>query len=282
MASKQKENKWKLFTQVNFIVLALSGLLFSYLGSRVVNLNKKTLALQEQIERCKEIISKYQEIVNLRELSEEEKPHLKYLKYIPTDPTNPFVPLDPDVRYTYDDFERIFQVIPLHEVSVESELDVLLENHNLLTDLYYLNNKEHIDRITEETATFFAIPNFEAYMRDFCHVKWASEESGFGLFANQDILENQVIGIYTGEIDAFTSDTEYEWPYKTKVLDGKEVTIGINGIKFGNYLRFVNHDINPNAKAEYVPYDGLWHVVYIANQDIAKDEEITINYDSRK
>ncbi|KAJ3320550.1 hypothetical protein HDV06_005173 [Boothiomyces sp. JEL0866] len=276
--SKQKGNKWRVFTDVNFIILALSGLVFSYLGSRVVNLNRKVVVLEEQIDRYKEIVSKYQEIISVNKVLEEEKPHSKYLRYIPTHPDNPYAPLDLDAHYSYSDFETIFQVIPIHEVLLEDELEVLLDDHDYATDEYYLTNNKLVDEITEKTQAFFRIPDQEAYMRDFCYIKWVSVQIGFGLFARQDILKDQVVGIYAGELNAFSSDTDYEWEYPTKIIDDIKVTLGINGLNYGNYLRFVNHNENANTKAEYVPNDGLWNVVYIATRDILKDEEITTNY----
>ncbi|KAJ3270759.1 hypothetical protein HDV01_007451 [Terramyces sp. JEL0728] len=277
--NKPRANSWKLLTDVNFAVLAISGLLFSYMGSRLVAVNKKNIALVEQIDRYKEVIHQYQEIISKEsEPDDKHNPHTNYLKYLATDPKNPNVPFYPDVHYSYDDFETIFQVTPTHELILDEELEILLEDHNVFTDQHYLLNKNHIDEMMLNTESFFDIPDQEAYLRDHFYVKWASPETGFGLFAKRDIPAKQVIGMYAGELTAYSWNTDYEWEYQSKIMDDEPVRIGINGLKYGNYLRFVNHAEEYNTNVEYVPRNGLWHVLYVAGRDIGKDQELTTNY----
>lgn len=74
---------------------------------------------------------------------------------------------------------------------------------------------------------------------------------------------------------------DYLWTYQTKEINGEEVTLGIDAISRGNYLRFINHKGEArNAIADYLEHDNLWHVIYIAAQDIKAGEEITTDYGS--
>lgn len=51
-------------------------------------------------------------------------------------------------------------------------------------------------------------------------------------------------------------------------------------MEMGNALRFCN-DLGPgswNVLTRYVPWNGLWHVVYETTTDVRKDEEFSISY----
>ncbi|KAJ3312678.1 hypothetical protein HDV04_002822 [Boothiomyces sp. JEL0838] len=283
-AQKKQGGFWKMLSDYNFIILTISGLIISYQSTRILELNRIIGQLDAQVEKYESIIDRYQ-ILDYSQKNitvddqVEHEPHSHYFDNIEKDPHNPKKPLYPDAQYTYDDFVSIFQVEPIHHSIVSEEVKELLDGHDLFTDDYYLSNSVHIDSMIEKTKSFFEIKDQEAYLRELCYIKWASIETGFGLYAKQDIPANQVIGVYTGIVAVDSDNTDYEWEYQTDEIDGEEVNIGVNALKYGNYLRFANHvGEASNSKPEFVPHNGLWHVLYVAAKDIKKGEEITTDY----
>jgi hypothetical protein len=52
---------------------------------------------------------------------------------------------------------------------------------------------------------------------------------------------------------------DYLWTYQTKEINGEEVNIGIDALKRGNYLRFINHKgAARNTIADYIDYNDRW------------------------
>ncbi|KAJ3320549.1 hypothetical protein HDV06_005172 [Boothiomyces sp. JEL0866] len=259
-------------------------MIISYQSTRILELNRIIVQLDAQVDKYESIIDGYKILERTRvnqtaPVQVEHEPHAHYFDSIEMDPLNPKKPLYPDAQYTYDDFGSIFQVEPIHQSVVSDEVKDLLDGHDLFSDDYYLSNSDHVDDMIEKTKSFFEIKDQESYLRELCYIKWSSIETGFGLYAKQDIPANQVIGLYTGVVTANSDNTDYEWEYQTDEIDDEEVSIGINALKYGNYLRFANHvGDDSNSKPEFVPHNGLWHVLYVAVKDIKKGEEITTDY----
>lgn len=85
---------------------------------------------------------------------------------------------------------------------------------------------------------------------------------GRGLFARQDIGEDEYIGTYEGR------DTDEDGMHVLWLLDeDQDEWEGIDG---ENEMRFLNHSEDPNA--------DFWNADLYALRDIARDEEITFNY----
>ncbi|KAJ3270760.1 hypothetical protein HDV01_007452 [Terramyces sp. JEL0728] len=277
---KKKGSLLKFLSDYNFIILTISGLIISYQSTRIVELNKLIVQLDSQVEKYEGIIDRFHIVEPKNDtLVVDHEPHAHYFDSIKMDPLNPKKPLYPDTQYTYDDFETIFQVVPIHYMVVDDEAKDILDGHDLFSDDYYLSNSKEVDKMIEQTKSFFAIKDQETYLRELCYVKWVSIETGFGLYAKQDIPANQVIGVYTGRVVADSANTDYEWEYQTDEVDDEDVNLGVNALQYGNYLRFANHvGESANSKPEFVPRNGLWHVLYVAVKDIKKGEEITTDY----
>ena len=109
--------------------------------------------------------------------------------------------------------------------------------------------------------------------------------AGWGLFSNEFIKKDSLIGEYKGELitdeivnkrDKFR---EYEnCTYMFKLDD--EYTI--DSRKMGNMLRYANHSkINSNSYTKIVFSEGQRKIVLIAKRDIFKGEEILFDYDGQ-
>lgn len=109
------------------------------------------------------------------------------------------------------------------------------------------------------------------------YIAFINDAVGCGVFAEQDIQRGQMIGEYTGIVKPVNfsqkkEDYDYAWggPPPTKfVIDSKDA---------GNFTRFVNHSNKPNIDMIYVFCKNQWHLIYVANQDIKKDQQLLANY----
>ena len=112
-----------------------------------------------------------------------------------------------------------------------------------------------------------------------------SRIAGWGLFSNELIKKDSLIGEYKGELitDEIVNKRdkyrEYEnCTYMFKLDD--EYTI--DSRKMGNLLRYANHSkANSNSYTKIVFSEGQRKIVLIAKRDILKGEEILFDYDGQ-
>jgi hypothetical protein len=288
-------------TKSNFVLLFVATLLgigFAYQTNLIRDLNVKFNLLDNKLDSLIKAtninLSNYAKLSSQREVSSEPEvkvdgvvdmgehsPHSHYLDHIPKDPNDPRQPADPDAEYSYDDFETIFHVEPLHSVVLTPKAAEILKGHDARNDEYYQDYQDIVDELSLKYKSFLDSPSLEERDRELMAIKWVSPQAGFGVFAKRDIKKGELVGIYCGEIVLNARDKDYLWSYRSKYLNGKRTRLGIDGRVKGNILRFVNHaGKNCNADAEYVIHDGIWKVVYYAVSDIRKGEEITTDYGS--
>jgi hypothetical protein len=168
-------------------------------------------------------------------------PHNKYLKNIATESNDSRIPLDTSRAYTYDDFETVFQVKPLHVQVMTKEVAELLRDHDPNSDGAYIAYNGEVNYRQDEFTKYIDQGSHEAEDRERFEVKWVSVDSGFGLFAKKDLKESDIIGLYSGIITTDMSNTDYMWDYLTIEIKKKMVSLGVDSSLAGNYLRFVNH-----------------------------------------
>lgn len=97
---------------------------------------------------------------------------------------------------------------------------------------------------------------------------------GYGLFAMEDLRAGELLGEYTG-LARLWRNSDFTNPYVFNYVEGAIV----DASKRGNFTRFINH-ANQLANARYmrVIVDGVVHIIILAYQKIAKDEQILFNY----
>lgn len=112
------------------------------------------------------------------------------------------------------------------------------------------------------------------------YIRWISDVLGYGAFADADIPEGTFLGEYTGVIRQLQrrhpDQNEYCLHYPTKWWSKKYfVTDSQRG---GNITRFINHSYAGNAQPLCLVDRHLLRQVFVANQHIPKDKQITFNY----
>jgi hypothetical protein len=140
---------------------------------------------------------------------EGHEPHAHYLKNIPTSPNDSRIPADLDREYTYEDFETMFEVTPLHQVLVLDEVKELLEGHDVTQDEYYKNWEKTVNRLAYKYRNELAMDSLEELDREKMAVKWISLKTGFGVVAKRPIKKGEVVGRYTGTIGFEGDNTDY-------------------------------------------------------------------------
>ncbi len=113
-------------------------------------------------------------------------------------------------------------------------------------------------------------------------IRWIDDEIGFGVFAYEDIPAEAYIGEYTGlvrQLNRLHPDhNAYCFQYPTRFWSWNYMII--DALRAGNELRFINHSDIPNLKPACLLDRGLLHLVFLANRDLKKGEQLTIDYGS--
>lgn len=120
------------------------------------------------------------------------------------------------------------------------------------------------------------------------YIKYCNTVVGFGVYATQLIKAYDTVGEYTGDLCVENDSMNDEsLDYAIDVgnfyqSDQGSLMLYVNAKKGGNFTRFINHSYIPNVDAHsvYNKKDGLWHVLYRANQDIQPHSQLLTNYGS--
>jgi hypothetical protein len=110
-------------------------------------------------------------------------------------------------------------------------------------------------------------------------VKWIGNKVGFGLFTDIDLPKGSFVGEYLGVVrhnDRRDGTNDYLFGYP--ILDEHEKNLVIDGRPKGNHCRFINHSAAPNLKAYTVFDETIYHVIFVADQDIAAQSQLSFDY----
>lgn len=143
---------------------------------------------------------------------------------------------------------------------------------------YYLNSSTMILWLSKKY--YMNVLNYDLAPM---YLKWISKDVGYGVFAKEDIAKDDFIGVYAGQLrlarkidDDIPENVDYAWYYPISTFNGTRLLV--DGQFKGNELRFINHDEHPNTKCENVLIDGVFYMIYVAIENIAKDVQLTISY----
>jgi len=120
-----------------------------------------------------------------------------------------------------------------------------------------------------------------------CSIRNNPKGMGYGLYCEAPLKEGDLLGIYTGVLQEALPEvplnpektrfsTDYAWDYPDALNGFPELEV--NALTKGNELRFVNHSFQPNVDVDHTLYKGEWVLLFIANRDIAPEEEFFVDY----
>jgi len=177
--------------------------------------------------------------------------------------------------YTVDEIFKKLGIEKTSEYSTYSEYE-----RNLLKE--FRIDREMPENIAKKADYYKPVIERGLKVDERFFVRKINDKKGYGLFAAVDILPEDVIGVYTGIIQATDAEKgkKYEWYYSTIPDREKEkmVELRVNAKYEGSALRFVNHSKYYNCRLEYVPYNNQWYILFVSNRFINQGEEITVNY----
>ncbi|KKP35323.1 MAG: Histone-lysine N-methyltransferase, H3 lysine-9 specific 3 [candidate division TM6 bacterium GW2011_GWF2_32_72] len=113
-----------------------------------------------------------------------------------------------------------------------------------------------------------------------CYIKKISDQVGYGCFAAETIKAYELVSEYTGLIKTSVTDTQYNWEIPLMFFyNNMPYSLYMDGKNYGNFMRFVNASKNPNIDVRYIfDKSGYPHVLYIANKNIIKGEQLLVSY----
>lgn len=111
-------------------------------------------------------------------------------------------------------------------------------------------------------------------------IKWIDEGMGYGLFANVPIKKGEMVGEYTGLLIVRHMLTKYSGDYFMRYphFSFGLMHYTLDADRFGNEMRFANHNYTPNMQPTVALEKGLSHSVLIALRDIEPGEQLTYDY----
>lgn len=117
-------------------------------------------------------------------------------------------PNDIHRKYTYEDFEQVFNVKATHEILFDKNLVSLLDEKDIKLDPEYLESIEYSQILTKEYASFIQLKGPERAQREtsMFYVMWSGIEIGYGLFAKRAIRKGEIIGMYCGRVSLNQDD----------------------------------------------------------------------------
>ena len=112
-----------------------------------------------------------------------------------------------------------------------------------------------------------------------------SDIAGWGLFANEDIKKDSLIGEYKGELinDEIVNKRDRFKDYERSTYMFKlDDEYTVDSRRMGNMLRYANHSkINSNSYTKIIFSNGLRKIGLFAKRYIKKGEEILFDYDGQ-
>ena len=116
---------------------------------------------------------------------------------------------------------------------------------------------------------------------------WVSESVGWGVFAEHDLPEGDLVGEYAGVVRRATEVppvkdekghylSDYAWNYPDELPDGTEFEI--DAYREGNALRFVNHSFTPNCAVDHTLVGGIFVTFFRTLQLIKAGEQLFVDY----
>ena len=120
---------------------------------------------------------------------------------------------------------------------------------------------------------------YQSYLPPALLLKKVSPEIGMGLFADQVIKKEAVVGEYTGLVKKKPFITPRRKDYVGEyTIPGYPVKYVIDAETHGSLMRFINHSEEGNVSSITVIIDGLLRIFVIAEKTIEPGKQLLMDY----
>jgi len=147
---------------------------------------------------------------------------------------------------------------------------------------YYLSNFEEFQTLTARYGEALRQGRTAPL-----EIRDAGPGIGWGLFASADLAAGDLVGEYTGVVQAASEAppeqkidghylSDYAWNYPDELPDGTEFEV--NALKEGNELRFANHSARPNLAVDHTLVDNFFVTFFRVLHPVVKGDQLTVNY----
>jgi len=147
---------------------------------------------------------------------------------------------------------------------------------------YYAANRDEFESLTGRYGDLI-----RSGYRPLLEVRDAGPGIGLGLFALEPLAVDDLVGEYTGVLQASADAppdekvdghylSDYAWNYPDELPDGSEFEV--NALKEGNELRFANHSRTPNMVVDHTLVDGIFVTFFRVIRTVTNGEQLTVDY----
>jgi hypothetical protein len=163
-----------------------------------------------------------------------------------------------------------------------------------------VGEKCYTNEICDDTACQHTLSNWTEATADWeDHVELRTTASrGIGVFTKHDFCSSDVLGWYAGELKtldtcgdgnylmemdigalpADESDSDADDEVEVEEIPEGAATVFIDGEKWGNWTRFINHSCEPHAVFRIRRVGDMRIMTVEAIRDISAGEELTVDY----
>lgn len=137
----------------------------------------------------------------------------------------------------------------------------------------------------ESNVTRFTMAINQQYQAPL-YLKYINQKVGYGVYANEHIHANDIIGEYTGKVISQQNVLTKSVKERTYIMEIVGCLAGyywpeslyIDACEAGNFTRYINHSYTPNVMGKQI-FDGKWwHILLVAGCEIAQDQQLLIDY----
>lgn len=144
------------------------------------------------------------------------------------------------------------------------------------------SNSNSADTLCTCTAAPWEATNTLDWQDQNIALRWVSDEVGIGTYALNPFSKDTTLGEYLGELvptreTSQTGSDDDRYLYDATAVDGDVVAL-IDGLRVGNWVRYINHSCTPNTMFERLRVGEELRNAITATRKIAIGDEVTVDY----
>jgi hypothetical protein len=112
-------------------------------------------------------------------------------------------------------------------------------------------------------------------------IRFIDAKIGFGVFAERDLAEGELISEYTGLVSSETAGDDFTYLHSYPALKWgeEELLLVVDALMMGNETRFLNHsDAAGVSHLEDYYFNGHWHILFKVTSPVARGEQLFVDY----